>query len=50
MEKQQKREKKLAEKKAKRDAQKNDKKIETSKSLDVSKPLSLDFITNPNKE
>ena len=51
MEKQAKREKKLAEKKAKRLAKEGFKKDETKKkSLDASKPISLDFITNPNKE
>ena len=52
MEKQAKREKKLAEKKAKRLAKEglkkeNDKK---EKVLDTSKPITLDFLTNPNKE
>ena len=51
MEKQAKREKKLAEKKAKRLA-KEGPKDQSSKeeSLDASKPMTLDFITNPNKE
>ena len=51
MEKQAKREKKLAEKKAKRlakDGSKNFKHEE--KKLDTSKPITLDFITNPDKE
>ena len=50
-EKQAKREKKLAEKKAKRLA-KEGPKDQSSKeeSLDASKPMTLDFITNPNKE
>ena len=51
MEKQAKREKKLAEKKAKRLAKegpkKSDKKTPT---LDISKPITLDFLTNPDKE
>tara|TARA_B100001027_G_scaffold208800_1_gene174399 strand:+ start:126 stop:329 length:204 start_codon:yes stop_codon:yes gene_type:complete len=52
MEKQAKREKKLAERKAKRLAKEglkkeNDKK---EKVLDTSKPITLDFLTNPNKE
>ena len=51
MEKQAKREKKLAEKKAKRlakeGAKKDDDKNDT---LDASKPITLDFLTNPNKE
>ena len=51
MEKQAKREKKLAEKKAKRlakDGQKNDE--SKQKEIDTSKPITLDFLTNPNKE
>ena len=51
MEKQAKREKKLAEKKAKRLAKDGKKKEEDkSKVLDASKPITLDFLTNPNKE
>jgi hypothetical protein len=51
MEKQAKREKKLAEKKAKRLAKDSNKKDEIkSKTLDASKPITLDFLTNPNKE
>ena len=51
MEKQAKREKKLAEKKAKRLAKEGSKKDEVKeKTLDVSKPITLDFLTNPNKE
>ena len=51
MEKQAKREKKLAEKKAKRIAKDGPKKEEDkSKVLDTSKPITLDFLTNPNKE
>ena len=51
MEKQAKREKKLAEKKAKRLAKIGEKKIESKeKELDTSKPITLDFLTNPNKE
>ena len=51
MEKQAKREKKLAEKKAKREA-KEGKKVEEpkKKEIDTSKPITLDFLTNPNKE
>ncbi len=51
MEKQAKREKKLAERKAKRLAKEgvaDSKSIE--KKLDTSKPITLDFITNPDKE
>tara|TARA_S200000501_G_scaffold18818_1_gene16632 strand:+ start:156 stop:356 length:201 start_codon:yes stop_codon:yes gene_type:complete len=51
MEKQAKREKKLAEKKAKRLAKggsdQEDKKANT---LDASKPITLDFLTNPDKK
>ncbi|MDC3056934.1 hypothetical protein OA026_00525 [Candidatus Pelagibacter sp.] len=51
MEKQAKREKKLAEKKAKRLAKVGQKKEEDkAKVLDASKPITLDFLTNPNKE
>ena len=51
MEKQAKREKKLAEKKAKRLAKDGIKKNETKEgALDTSKPITLDFLTNPDKE
>ena len=51
MEKQAKREKKLAEKKAKRLAKEGPKKEEPKAvALDDSKPITLDFLTNPNKE
>ena len=51
MEKQAKRERKLAEKKAKRLAKEGTKKEEEKAStLDPNKPISLDFLTNPNKE
>ena len=51
MEKQAKREKKLAEKKAKRLAKESPKQEETKvKPLDPNKPISLDFLTNPNTE
>ena len=50
MEKQAKREKKLAEKKAKREAKEGPKiQEEPEKALDPSKPISLDFLTNPDK-
>jgi len=49
MEKQAKREKKLAERKAKRQAKEGIKK-ETNKGLDTSKPITLDFLTNPDKK
>jgi len=51
MEKQAKREKKLAEKKAKRLAKEGPKVEEAKpKMLDASKPITLDFLTNPDKE
>ena len=51
MEKQAKREKKLAERKAKRLAKEGSKDLKpTEKTLDTSKPITLDFITNPDKE
>ena len=51
MEKQAKREKKLAEKKAKRLAKEGSKtQLSKEQSLDASKPITLDFLTNPNKE
>jgi len=50
MEKQAKREKKLAEKKAKREAKEGPKKSDKpDQTLDTSKPITLDFITNPDK-
>ena len=50
MEKQAKREKKLAEKKAKREAKEGPKvQEEPEKTLDASKPITLDFLTNPDK-
>ena len=51
MEKQAKREKKLAEKKAKRLAKDGPIKEEPkAQALDASKPITLDFLTNPEKE
>ena len=51
MEKQAKRERKLAEKKAKRLAKEGPKKIDDkTKVLDTSKPITFDFLTNPDKE
>ena len=51
MEKQAKRERKLAEKKAKRLMKEGQKKEEDKKpEIDPNKPISLDFLTNPNKE
>ena len=50
MEKQAKREKKLAEKRAKREAKEPSKiREEPEKTLDASKPITLDFLTNPDK-
>ena len=51
MEKQAKREKKLAERKAKRlakEGNKND--IQSNKKLDTTKPITLEDLTNPNKD
>ena len=51
MEKQAKREKKLAERKAKRlakEGNKND--IQPNKQLDTTKPITLEDLTNPNKD
>ena len=51
MEKQAKREKKLAEKKAKRLAKEGPKKdINSENTLDPNKPLDLNFLTDPNKK
>ena len=51
MEKQAKREKKLAEKKAKKLAKDGPKEEEPkTKTLDASKPITLDFLTNPDKK
>ena len=51
MEKQAKREKKLAEKNARKLAKDGGKKNQLNeKPLDTSKPITLDFLTNPNKE
>ena len=49
MEKQAKRERKLAEKKAKREIKEGKKKEENVNTLNVQEPITLDFITNPNK-
>ncbi len=50
MEKQAKREKKLAEKRAKREAKEGPKTQEEHEQvLDASKPITLDFLTNPEK-
>ena len=51
MEKQAKREKKLAEKKAKRAAKEGPKEeTKVEKTLDTSQPITLDFLTNPDKD
>tara|TARA_X000001036_G_scaffold337111_1_gene316076 strand:- start:81 stop:281 length:201 start_codon:yes stop_codon:yes gene_type:complete len=51
MEKQAKREKKLAERKAKRLAKEGNKKdVNQDQLQDISKPITLDDITNPNKK
>ena len=50
MEKQAKIDKKLAEKRAKRQAKVGKKKEENINTLNVQEPITLDFITNPNKD
>ena len=50
MEKQAKREKKLAEKKAKREPKEGKKEEEEINKFNVQEPITLDFITNPNKD
>ena len=50
MEKQAKREKKLAEKRAKKEIKEGKKERETDNRIDVQEPITLDFITNPNKD
>ena len=50
MEKQAKREKKLAERRAKKEAKEGKKKEENIDKLNVQEPITLDFITNPNKD
>ena len=50
MEKAAKREKRLAEKKAKREAKEGKKKDENVNKLNIQEPITLDFITNPNKD
>jgi len=49
MEKAAKRERKLAEKKAKKEIKEGKKKEENINTLNVQEPITLDFITNPNK-
>ena len=49
MEKAAKRERKLAEKKAKREIKEGKKKEESINTLNIQEPITLDFITNPNK-
>ena len=50
MEKAAKKERKLAEKKAKRDAKEGKKNDEKVDKINVQEPITLDFITNPNKD
>jgi len=50
MEKAAKRERKLAERKAKREAKEGKKNNEKNNKIDVQEPITLDFITNPNRE
>ena len=49
MEKAAKKERKLAEKKAKREIKEGKKKDENINTLNIQEPITLDFITNPNK-
>ena len=49
MEKAAKKERKLAEKKAKREIKEGKKKEENINTLNAQEPITLDFITNPNK-
>ena len=49
MEKAAKRERKLAEKKAKKEIKEGKKKEENINTLNIQEPITLDFITNPNK-
>ena len=49
MEKAAKKERKLAEKKAKKEIKEGKKKEENINTLNVQEPITLDFITNPNK-
>ena len=50
MEKAAKKERKLAEKRAKREAKEGKKKEDITNPLNVQEPITLDFITNPNKD
>ena len=50
MERQAKKEKRLAEKRAKKQKKDGRKEEEKKPALDPNKPISLDFLTNPNKE
>ncbi len=54
MEKKAKREKKLADRRAKKQAKAEGKgikkEVDVKKSLDISKPITLDFLTNPDKK
>tara|TARA_B100001175_G_scaffold311560_1_gene316157 strand:- start:1004 stop:1204 length:201 start_codon:yes stop_codon:yes gene_type:complete len=50
MEKAAKREKKLAEKKAKREAKEGKKEATKESNINVKEPITLDFLTNPNKQ
>ena len=50
MEKAAKRERRLAEKKAKREEKDGKKKEDSVNKLNVQEPITLDFLTNPNKD
>ena len=50
MEKAAKKERRLAEKRAKKEAKEGKKKEEDTSKLNIQEPITLDFITNPNKD
>ena len=50
MKKKAKKERKLAEKRAKKEIKEGKKERETDNRIDVQEPITLDFITNPNKD
>jgi len=50
MQKKAKKERKLAEKRAKKEIKEGKKERETDNRIDVQEPITLDFITNPNKD
>ena len=50
MQKKAKKERKLADKRAKKEIKEGKKERETDNRIDVQEPITLDFITNPNKD